>query len=162
MNHLAAPATVSTGHNENTKARHTAIIKNLGHFGLVPPGSFSLTSDYLSVLLDGTVIGYVKLENADTMAMALRALKVQNGMMDPQSDVRRWMDCTVGPFDVSTLDLINTHLPPFPEDPNARVPWDLEIVLVKPGGKQYPALFLFSTPARMRRPVRCLILITGA
>lgn len=137
------------------KSRHAAIVKNLGHFGLVPPGSFSLTSDYLSVLLDGTVIGYVKLENADTMAMALRALKVQNGMMDPQSDVRRWMDCTVGPFDVSTLDLINTHLPPFPEDANARVPWDLEIVLVKPGGKQYPALFLFSTPARMRRPVRC-------
>lgn len=154
LNHLSAPCSISTGFNENKNARHAAIIKNLGHFGLVPPSSFSLTSDYLSVLLDGILIGYVKLENADAMAMALRALKVQNGMMDPASDVRKWMDCTVGPFDVSTLDLINQHLPPYPEnDPSARVPWDLEIILIKPGGKQYPALFLFSSPARMRRPV---------
>lgn len=153
LNHLTAPGTVSTGFNENQTVRHAAILKNLSAFGLVSPGSLALTSDYLSVVLDGQLVGHVKLENADNMALALRALKVQNGMMDPTSDVRRWMDATVGPFDVATLDPINQHLPPFPKDPAQRVPWDLEIVLIKPGGKQYPALFLFSSSARMRRPV---------
>ena len=153
LNHMAAPATVSTGYAENRAARQAAVTKALSLFGLVSPASFSLTSDYLSVLLDGQLIGYVKLDKADEMVLALRALKVQNGMMDPMSDVRRWMDATVGPFDVKTLDHINEFLPPFPTDPSQRVPWDMEAILIKPGGKQYPALFLFTSPARLRRPV---------
>lgn len=117
LNHMAAPATCSTGLDEHRPSRQAAIIKALSLFGLVQPSSFSLTADYLSVLLDGILVGYVKMDRADDMVMALRALKVQNGMMDPYSDVRRWMDATVGVFDVTTLDHINSFLPPLPSDP---------------------------------------------
>ena len=79
-------------------------------------------NQYLDVLLDGKVIGFIELSKIDSIVTQLRCLKVNVSKVSGD---------------------------------HREVPSTLEIGLIKPteAATQYPGLYMFSTPARMIRPV---------
>lgn len=137
LNHLTSHCTVSTGLNQSADPSKP-IISALLKLGMHSIGNHPFTMDIIPVILDGKVVGGIKLDQAESIAQSLRILKIKSGYHDKLSDIYKFG--LVKSDDDSKSDTENM------------IPWDLEICLVLLSN-QFKALYLFSTPARMRRPV---------
>lgn len=132
LNHLAAAAHVLTS-VENAPGSSNRLADLLVALGVSPAGAGSadgglmLLKDHLPVLLDGKVIGGALPKVCEAVAANLRRLKVANRSGRVADDEEGSMEA-VDPF--------------------------LEVALILPAcGGPAPGLFLFTTPARMMRPV---------
>jgi DNA-directed RNA polymerase I subunit RPA2 len=114
LNHLTANCKIIT-----TQAKIQGLPALLCSLGMSPVGQSTIyPKEFLDVVLDGEIIGYVPPQLAQQLADKIRYLKVKK---------------------------------------QEQVPPTLEIGLVLPGAsRQFPGLFLFSSPARMMRTVRYL------
>ncbi|XP_049851716.1 DNA-directed RNA polymerase I subunit RPA2-like [Schistocerca gregaria] len=157
LNHLAAPVTVSTGFRENSAKRQRAVISILNELGIIPVNSLLLSPDYLTILLNGRVVGIVHRQHAESLAHNLRILKVKAGILQPNSEVLQWLDSVTGSVDFNsiraTLNDSESSLYQLIQNESFQALEDLEIVLIHPSEKQYPALILSTCPSRLRRPV---------
>jgi DNA-directed RNA polymerase I subunit RPA2 len=113
-----------------------------GNLGLIPTTATRYPKDSLALLLDGVVLGYVPYSRVARLTDVLRYFKVSStpsSTATPSSS-----SSSLSPI-ISTIAL--GHIP--------FIPPELEICVVPPAAtsRQYPAIYLFSGPARMMRPV---------
>jgi len=115
LNHLSSSCHI-VNIIQNTDAL-PGILTSLGMSPLIQ-GSHVFPPDFLSIFLDGLLMGKASTEMTQSIAEKLRILKLTKYQ---------------------------------------GVPWEMEIALVMPSdGGQYPGLYIFTTPARMMRPVKHL------
>lgn len=100
-----------------------------------------LTQDVYCVMLDGKVVGYIPRNKSALIAEQLRSLKVRR-----ETVLNGYL------FGFHFLNYFSLKL-------NKFVPMYTEICLVEQTDvcSLYPGLYLFTTPARMMRPVRNLV-----
>ena len=152
---LSYPATVMgddppTNHNHDNDNDDTfdnnrgsvRVEQVLYELGVVPTGAASVLGGrtisphtHLSVCVDGRVVGGASPLDCKRIMAMLRDLKVQQQQQQQQQQ----------PPDISRR----------PSPPRRRIPATTEVALIPPGNKgaPYPGLFIFTSSARLIRPV---------
>jgi len=138
--HLTRACRVDAAGPADPSAAAAATLGVLAAGGMVPaePGlALPAPPDYLVVVLDGRVVGSAAADVAESLVSSLRVAKA--GALAAAEG--RPVPAGVGGAPLSAVELA--------------VPADLEVALIRPGGRgaPFPGLFLFSQSARMMRPV---------
>ncbi|KAG1670388.1 hypothetical protein FOA52_000148 [Chlamydomonas sp. UWO 241] len=139
LNHFTAACQIITHGPEEPQETDTCIVGVLAALGMTPVAPATNPPPppaYLSVMLDGRIVGSLRAESAPTVVARLRAIKAAVHAI-----------ATGSPAEPELLDSLRPgeeHVPPH-----------LECALILPEqGGPYPGLFLFTQAARMMRPVR--------
>ncbi|CAL8465768.1 g5304 [Coccomyxa elongata] len=118
---------------EDSQHAVAAVAASLGMVPATPALAPPACPQYIGVHLDGRPIGFVESRSAARLAARLRAIKAARL--------------------ASEQGRLPANLPPL-QGPETLVPPDLEVALVPyERGGPFPGLFLFTSPARMIRPV---------
>lgn len=141
LNHMAAMARVVHAGPDKPAATDAALCQLLAELGMMPAAPFTTpphVPSYLSVQLDGRVVGYVQSGLAPSLVARLRDVKVATLAVGEGSAEEAAAGAQLA--DMS--------------GPAGLVPAHMEVAFVPyaPGGT-YPGVFLFTQSARLIRPV---------
>lgn len=146
LNHLAAACRVVTAPPQELEDTTQAILNVLAELGMVP--SVPLLTpppvpSYITVMLDGCVVGYVALQRVQPMVDRLRLIKAAVLVAHEGGESA----CETSPRVASALPELSVS--------ELLVPRHVEVCVVTPerGGPQ-PGVFLFTHASRLVRPVR--------
>lgn len=146
LNHLSELCTISD-RQPSVKILPSTLVM-LGMIRFDDPCGIKDYTDYLEVSLDGRLIGFVPKDGAKEMVQKLRSLKSTQNSLGASGNIEGTSGNTEGGC-VNSQGVVRKM---------GSVPATLEIGYIPPtdAATQYPGIFMFSTPARMMRPVKNL------